>query len=154
MKPKKSLVHCLLVPGNFNLHFVTKSTFFWQWNRVECHCYHVIQQDKPGNVTSCCSFQKPCFLHLAQNISWSPLFPCVCHLRKNRKSGPYKIRLPILFIRNLQWSTNRQPTTNLTIAAQNAFEAVRNYQNTPCVLHCQVNINSVEANELPFVLKL
>jgi len=40
------------------------------------------------------------------------------------------------------------------MAAQNAFEAVRNYQNTPCVLHCQVNINSVEVNELPFVLKL
>jgi len=39
------------------------------------------------------------------------------------------------------------------MAAQNAFEAVRNYQNTLGILHCQVNIKSVEVNKLHFVLK-
>jgi len=37
------------------------------------------------------------------------------------------------------------------MAAQNAFEAVILSKNT---MHCEVNVNSVEVNELPFVLKL
>jgi len=35
-----------------------KHIFFWQLNSVSCQCYHIIQQDKPENITSCCSFQK------------------------------------------------------------------------------------------------
>jgi hypothetical protein len=42
----------------------------------------------------------------------------------------------------------------IPIAAKNAFEAVRNYQNTVYILYYQGNINRVEVNKVPFVLKL